>query len=784
MELESEAIEAAIVRVQELLRHPDDLVKLGALRKKMAAERASIDAQLRTAVELQLEDAQSGLNNLDHVKAATAQVRKNLTGIQALWDNPSGQIKNYEQIKKISRTHQNFLATKEMVLQFQKLNSQVERLQGLLQEDARRGDGSSENLLYIHYQLQQLETFKCTTMARSSGASADLLVSLQSYFRPLDALVEAFETHLWKLVERTIELVKNNRFTTIIRIAKIIEAEERLDDQASLAEAATPMAVSPSNTAPPPDILSMSTRQIKSYRIKFLDTIRESISTQIRTLYETEKSDLTQLLVSAETIIDDLTLVHDSLEPRFPKKYNIFLFFVLEYHRSIYDMVNKIITSNVVEAGSILALLKWVRDYYTNMNGRLGVGEELLEPRLLDDREEELILEYIKLVRQKLGEWLNNLLNTETRDFDGTQMYLLSGSVIVFQMFNQQLDVVSGSSRGALMYDVIIECCTALEEYQKAWTKTLETEVQRFFEGPTKHGDAPAEGLPEYIIALANDAMRGTEFAEVMVGRVESLMSTTGETAAGDAALVAAAGPPGAENPYKPLAISRIKGVALDGFMKLSRRCYALMIDIILRDVVPVLLKFHCNEWYEHNGSSSSLPPLVKYVVGTLDDYLTDFQEHMQEYLFSKFVSELQDRLLVLYLETFRNKGAKFRVAGSSAEGSTTVERMKSDLDAVVELFSRFKGAKRVKSAFEVIERVIGVIESNPRLVFLDFYKLWKAYPDVPMTFVEDLLQRRDDLDRTLVREVMEQCRTKVAEEKEKNQGKEWPATLFAKLAK
>jgi exocyst complex component 3 len=53
------------------------------------------------------------------------------------------------------------------------------------------------------------------------------------------------------------------------------------------------------------------------------------------------------------------------------------------------------------------------------MNGRLGVGEELLEPKLLDDREEEQILEYIKLVRQKLNEWLNNLLNTETRDFQG-----------------------------------------------------------------------------------------------------------------------------------------------------------------------------------------------------------------------------------------------------------------------------------------------------------------------------------------------------------------------------
>lgn len=745
--MESEAVEAAIVRVQEMLKHPDDLItKLGPLRKKMAIEKASIEAQLRTAIEGQMEDAQKGLDTLLRVKNATGDIKKSLAAVHQLGDNPSSQIRNYEKIKKISRTHQNFQTTKEMVESFQKLNSQVEQLQERLQLDAKREDGMSENLLIIHYQLQQLESFRNSTMERSKGCSSEVLNSLHQYFKQVDSLTAAFETHMWSLARRTVELVKKSRFTTIIRIAQIIETEEKLDAQAALVETSATDSLDELS----PNTQVKAWREIKSYRIKYLDTIRDGISTQIKDLYASQKSDLSQLLESAEKIIEDLMLIHDELEPRFPKKYNIFQFFVLEYHRSIYDMVNSII-SETIEAGAILMLLRWVRDYYASMSGRLGVGEELLEPRLLDDREDDLILEYIKLVRLKLSEWLNNLLNTETRDFlerpgppevGANGIYVLSGSVIVFQMFNQQLDVVSSSSHGALMFDVVVECCSALDEFQKAWTRTLDTEFQKFLEKPAD----TIEGFPEYVLALANDSMRSTEFAEVIIQRMDSLM----------------------DEPFKAQATLKIKA-SLDGFMKLAKRCYGILIDIVLRDVLPVLIKFYLVEWYDLE--------LVRYITGTLEDYINDFQDHMHEYLFSKFTTELQERFLVLYIESFRNKGAKFKLP-------TSIEKMKTDLESIVEFFSRFKTAKRVKASFEVVEKIIAMIESNPRLVFLEFYSLWKTYPDVPLSFVEDLLHKRDDLDRSAAREAVEQCKAKVMEEKEKNPGKEWPVSLFSKLAK
>ncbi|KAJ1551877.1 SNARE-binding exocyst subunit S6 [Cladochytrium tenue] len=257
-----------------------------------------------------------------------------------------------------------------------------------------------------------------------------------------------------------------------------------------------------------------------------------------------------------------------------------------------------------------------------------------------------------------------------------------------------------------------------------------------------------------------------------------------------------------ADNPYRVQALARIRSSALDGFVRLSRRCCGLLVDMALRDVVPVLVKFHCAEWYDGGSAGDSSGgggggggddaagggpvPLVRFVVGTLDDYLSDFQEHMNEYLFSKLASELQERLAVLHLEAFRNKGAKFRSSAGGDDGpgaAAAAARIRADIDAIADLFGRYRSAKRARAAQDPVLRVAALIEANPRLVFLDFYTLWKAYPDVPMAYVEEVLGRRDDLDRAALRETMEQCRSKVQEEREKNPGKEWPVTLFSKLA-
>ncbi|KAJ3089212.1 SNARE-binding exocyst subunit S6 [Quaeritorhiza haematococci] len=732
----AEATEAAVTRIADLLRHPDDLTnKYHLVKKKLATERASTDAQLKSAVESQLDDAQRGLDALALATSETMRVKSNLSSIDKLCADAQNTITNYEKIKKISRTHQNFVATKEMARQFQDLNNEVKRIRSFLEHDRSRLIGPHDNMLLVHYSLSQLASFRNTTL--QNAESSDVLATLDNYFKKTYKLSEEFDDYLWEVARNTLEIVRKGHPGAIVRMIKIIEVEERLDEEAALAETALVDPTLPTTNKAPP-------RQIKSYRIKFFDVLREAIQRHLAQWTTAPKGEMPKLLQSAEVVVDDLILVYDELVPCFPRRYNIFQFFVLEYHRMIYETVNKVV-GGPMEGGAILALLKWVRDYYDSMSGRLGVGEELLEPRLLDGREEELMLTYVKLVRAKLSEWLSNLQESETRDFlkrdvppevDANGMYVQAGSVIVFQMFNQQVDLVASSSRGPLLHDVVVECVNKLLEFQKSWMALLDGEFKKF---ESKSADL-AEGLPEYAMALGNDCYRSTEFSETMSKKLEPML----------------------DEPWKGKVAKKVKE-GFDGFMKVAKRVYTVLIDISLMDCKPALVQLHCSSWYEQD--------MMRLVVGTLDDYCSDFQQHLTEYLFSKLMTDLLDKFIVAYVESFRNKGAKFRMPSAT-------EKMRSDLAMCVEFFSRFKTAKKVKASFEVIEKLIGFVEANANMAYLDFYALWKAYPDVPMKFIEELLQKRDDLDKSQVREIMESCREKAEEEHREDV----PPTVFSKI--
>eukprot|EP00842_Homolaphlyctis_polyrhiza_P005725 jgi/Hompol1/6153/HPOL_002608-RA len=575
-------------------------------------------------------------------------------------------------------------------------------------------------------------------MRKARGCSSDVLNTLTGIFKKLDQIEYKFDVYMWQLSKVVVELVKAGYRSAVIRLVKIIESEERSDELAAMEE--------DDDCGNTNDYASLSrTHAVKGYRIKFFDILREAIQEEIRILYDGNRNNIPEFLSAAEGVVDTLIVVHDDVTPLFPKRYNIFHFFVLEYHRAIYETIRKL-SDGDLDPATILQLIKWVRDYYNSMSARLDVSEDLLEPKLLDGREEELMNEYVLLVRSKLGEWLSNILQTETVDFlerrdppemDGTGQYLLTGSVIIFQMFNQQLDVVATSSRGQLLHDIVSECCNTLEEFQVAWLKILDQEYAKFV---NKSNDL-SEGLVEYTMALGNDSLRSSEFSETISQRLESMT----------------------EESIRPAVTSRVRST-MDGFMKITRRCQQILVDIIMSDIQPALNFLHCPPWYEQD--------IMRLIVGTFEDYSDDFQKHLSDYLYGKLGTELLDRFLLAYLESFKNKNAKFKMP-------IATERMRSDLELVQAFFIKTKNAKRAKAGFEIIEKLVALLEANPRMMFLDFYALWKAYPDVPLEYIERLLSKRDDLDKTQVRDMMDSCRSKVKEEPVG----EFQPTLFSKIS-
>lgn len=108
------------------------------------------------------------------------------------------------------------------------------------------------------------------------------------------------------------------------------------------------------------------------------------------------------------------------------------------------------------------------------------------------------------------------------------------------------------------------------------------------------------------------------------------------------------------------------------------------------------------------------------------------------------------------YLESFRNKHAKFKIAVAG-------DKVRQDLQVAVEFFSTLKTPKKVKAILsDLVDPLIGIVEANADIVFLDFYSLWQVYPDVPLSYIEEILSKREDLSKSQVKEIIESCVEKV----------------------
>ncbi|ORZ40500.1 exocyst complex component Sec6-domain-containing protein [Catenaria anguillulae PL171] len=757
-----EAATHALERLAVLLRYPDDLASnLDSLRKKTASEKAAVDAQLKAATQSQLNDCQTGLDNLVHVRESLDSGRSMLANVHGNGVKSIGMIPSFARVQKLSVIHANFQATRRTLAHFQALNDRVDRLRATL--DAHHQDllGPAPDLLFMHHELFQLEAFRDATLAQVRNAPDDTINTVRHYFRRLDDLSERFNEYLWDLARHLLDLVHANRPNVVVRLAKILEFEEKADEAELAAREAEQQQQQqqqqqlqqqqgglqpPSNPAGMSHSASMASvgtngvtgpgrqrrrhREIKNYRSQFFDVVHESISIKFIKVFDPDREVPEMLGTTHDMVLADLTFVYDELVDLFPKKYKLFPFFVLEYHRHVYDLINKIILEKM-ETGTILFILRWCREYYTDMNDKLGVAEELLEPRLLDGQERVLVDDYLKLIRSKLDEWLKNLLNSETKDFierdhppesDSQGMYGLSASVILFNMVNQQIDIVLDSSRGQLLLDVVKECTRVLGGYQTHFANLVSAESAKFFSDP----DKCKPGLLDYTMALANDSLKCTEFVELIIQRLENEADYTFRAP-----------------------IAKELNAVMDGFMRVAKAATTVLMDMAFADLKVAFGVLFSPVWYKGEDVMSN-------VAATLNDYCNDFREHLQDYLFGKLMTDVMDRFAVSWIEAMRGKQAKFLISNPQ-----TGELLAHDHRQVVDMFAQFKSLKRVEKVFDVIDRLFRVLCASRKMIFLDFYSLAKAYPDVPLSVVEELLAKRDDLDKGALKETIEGIRAK-----------------------
>lgn len=641
-------------------------------------------------------------------------------------------VKEFPMINKISRIHSNFAATQKMVENFRSLHDRLEQIEYLFQQDGLRNIDLREpmpNLLTIHCELSQLNEFKDQAMYQGRN-NEDVKRTLQRYFERLDKVNEEFDTIFWSMTRNLLDIIRCKNPTLVVKIAKIIELEERLDEKSIAVQNAKTQY---QDLASKFRSIRGSPRKLKMYFQRFEETIESSLQEMFEHHVEKYGNDYTAMMENLDWIYDDLRLIKDEVVPCMPPRWKILNVYVKHYHKWVYETIKNLVVSEP-DAATIIKILEWIKTYKSTMNREMGIPTSELVPPLLDGKESALVDDYLQIIVRKVEEWMTNLANTEKKDFmerttspdeDSDGKYISGGAAIMFQMISQQIEVAADSGQGRVLASVVEECVRVIKNRQQAWMELLQSEVKKQIETPE---EVPV-GLVEYTIALANDQILCADYTEAILGRTEPLVSSKYKTK-----------------------ISSGFNQTIDGFLDLAKFCVTIILQIVFNDLKPALATIFTSSWY---GGSD-----VNRIIVTLNEYSEDLKAHLNEHLFETLMEDMLVQFLRSYMAAAKNKQTKFKMPGA-------LDQIKSDVRQAYGFFQKFVEPQVVQDYFRIFEMMMGILSSD-RMSFPEFLSdLMSVYWDTPIwylsnksynlmyRFVESLINNRDDLDRSSAKELL-----------------------------
>ena len=130
--------------------------------------------------------------------------------------------------------HRNFEQTEEMVQNLLEMNSRLDMLENMLEEDSQDILGPAPNLLVIHFQLKQLEDFRNETMHQAKKSSKDVQATLTRYFDRLSKLIQAFDEYILTLARNILPIVRAGHPDVIVKLLKVVEIEGKEDEKVTI----------------------------------------------------------------------------------------------------------------------------------------------------------------------------------------------------------------------------------------------------------------------------------------------------------------------------------------------------------------------------------------------------------------------------------------------------------------------------------------------------------------------------------------------------------------------
>ncbi|RYP55632.1 hypothetical protein DL769_010100 [Monosporascus sp. CRB-8-3] len=724
-------MDAPPVKLSELLRHPDDLDKIPAMKLEFTRKKNAVDSQLRGGLRDQLETTQNGMNGLADGQKTVQAIKEEMMKIDQLCSESQNMIKDFASINLVSQAHRNFGAVEAMVENLETFNTRLNRVENMLKEDEEDKE-TMPNLLNVHYELTQLRNIRDDAMEQIERAEdASLQSTLEDYFARLDDAIEWFDEHVGLIALNVVNLVVAENTGLVVRLAIIVEAEEKSDQRV---EALQEALKDHREMAFRFQSITDGAKKVRGYKKKFLEAIAINAKGQFAEVREEFLGDPTRLDKSMRWFFNDLNAVKQGMVPLMPKKWKILKTFGDIYHQLMHDFLIELIEDPESSTAHTLEIVNYPEKYYKKMK-RLGFDEGELKPHVIDNREQELVKDFRQLIIKFLDEWIERIFSQERRDFadrnvEGSNLdqdeygYFRTRHLVdMWRMLREQVDAAGNSQRADVAEGVIDAMFLRLRDRQQSLQKMLEEEAEKYESGAVLELEG-FQPLQDWLIATANDQMACIDDNEEE-GKWGYLSSF--------------------KQKYEPLVtpqyLERSEAeidTLRDGYVDLSTWCLNKFVKlVIVVDFKSVMPTFFTPKWYEMTA--------MRQMIVTFEEYVNDYQQVLHHSLVEIFTEIFADELLVRYLMSVRNRGAKLR------RGDPFSDKVFDDISTAFEFFNTLPNPGSIKQTWRVTEWFLKLLQ-EPKENIPDVFAGFKSlYWDLQITWVEAVLRARDDFERSML---------------------------------
>ncbi|CDK24586.1 unnamed protein product [Kuraishia capsulata CBS 1993] len=730
----------ALKKINETFRNEEDLQRIISFREDCIREKHLIDSQLKIESQQELEHSLKVLNELRLANLNFKDLRDNIAKINVMKNDSFQSIANYDLIERSANVYEFFEKMENIYDQFSTFSQtqqELERLIDLETAEEIQVDSPVTSLLVIHYRLNQLRDLRDELTLMSEKSKDDTKAVLKRLFSTLDPLVARFDVFLQEITTCLIESMKEGNFSLIIRLVKIIDFEEREDLKLTIFQSLLEKNQESfggdsgrKDTDKDSRMMKSSIKRtkVRGYKNLFFDWIQSLISEVFDNCIETFQDNPFEVLENLDWVFQDLKVVQESESLCFPQRWGMFKQIRILYQANLQRVITNLLNYNP-ETYIIIQILQFDDKYRSIMRSEFGLLNRDIGSSIGEETKEQLLDDYLKMMKGKMSEWINRVEETErdvfTKRETAPQVHPnelpgLVGSSIVFEMFQEQCGVAAETNQAKILNGVVLHFADLLLKRQGDWSALLTSEVERWIE----HTDEIPDGLIEYIVALANDQIRGFEYTEDVLNRMLPLVSKK----------------------YQESMQESLDKV-MDGYASMGRECVTGLTSIMFSDIKNIFPLLFNKDWYDHGRE------WMTQLIDTFDDYLADFQHSLNETPYQVLLELLIPQLLLKYLAPlgYGNNFNMKKVYGYFQE----------DAASLVNLFAKYvNGDEVLMQQFEILNITLDLIQlkEDQEIVSAWRDRYLPIFNDLPTEFLRTVLSCRKDISSSRMKFIIGEC--------------------------